>query len=122
MILRRDAMFRRWLVLTAAILVAIAVVASSAAAAVPKQLLIAPTNPYWTLLSAQSTKAVPFGGTVGTCKFVPSASCPGAQLINQNLSGAFVPFGDFTGVDFSGSKLSGAELGHTNFASADLAR
>lgn len=61
------------------------------AVAAPKQIVVPPSNPYWALLTAQSTKALHYGQQVGTCTFLPSASCGGIQLPAQNLTGAFAP-------------------------------
>lgn len=97
-----------------------AVFSSTALAAAPRQLAVPPTNPYWTLLTAQSHKALRFGARVGTCTFLPSASCAAVQLPGEDLSGAFVQFGNFVAADLAGSSLAGATTTHTSFQGADL--
>jgi uncharacterized protein YjbI with pentapeptide repeats len=91
-----------------------------AVAAAPKQIRIPPSNPYWTVLTAQNAKALSYGQQVGTCTFLPSTSCTGVRLPAQSLAGAFAPFGDFAGADFAGSSLAGAFIPHTNFRGTDL--
>jgi hypothetical protein len=97
-------------------------VASPAAAAPPRQLVVPPSNPYRTLLTAQSNKALSYGARVGTCTFVPHTSCAAVQLSRQQLSGAFAPFGDFQAADLAGSSLAAAFITHTNFRAADHRR
>jgi len=98
---------------------AAAIVASPAVAA-PRQLVVPPSNPYWTLLSAQSHKALSYGARVGTCTFVPRTSCVAAQLSRRQLSGAFVPFGHFQAADLAGSSLAASFITHANFRAANL--
>ncbi|MBV9006536.1 MAG: hypothetical protein JO181_17865 [Solirubrobacterales bacterium] len=98
-----------------------AVLAGWAQAAPPrKQLSVAPTNPYWTLLNAQSHKALRFGARVGTCTFIPRASCVALQLPGQNLRGAFIPFGNLPAANLAGGSLAASTITHVNFRAANL--
>ncbi len=108
----------------------------------PKTLLVQPTNPYYVAAKALSSNQVQAGTKVGDCVIVAYTRCPGVDLANQYLQGAFLGYADLTGanlsnvdllqasvayakadgIDLTGSEMSATSTTHASFVGAHLAR
>ncbi len=94
--------------------------ADRASARPPKSVTVLPSNPYYVAAKALSASQVQAGTAVGGCVIVAYTECPGADLANQYLQGAFLGYADLTGADLSNVDILQASLAYSKADGIDL--